>query len=853
MTVADAACAGAAMPTRAASATTFTRVPMRYLLVPLAVIVGLCMPGFACAQPKIEKVRIGFKPYNENINFARYKVGLWTPVYVEITAGQNGLGALPGEPKAYLNIVTPDFEGVETIYRTPVKIDPNETHWVVGYTKTGNTSGDIKIDLKVGNRSLHAPPERPMAMDLGGYVYLALGRRVSDLPAALRPQQKDKNGNVQFRDDEQRRAAVFEENGDLLPRHWFGYDGVDMIFLSTDNREFLTKLARQDDLHKEELTALAQWVRRGGRLVIPVSRQTQELTHNLLKQSAWHPPVPIVPPPRTDDGFRQPDRLPTVARWGEVSAPLPNPGEKPPVIAQIEPPDANASDWDIKERAGEDGPPVIAVMRYGMGQIIYLAFSLDDPALTQWPARIDFLRTAITKLAPRGGQGTNNQNQPMRGGRGADLSDVSSQLYNQLDNFDVQVIDFKIVAIFILLYVIIVGPLEFVLLKYVFGRLEWTWVTFPTVVVGVSVIAYFGAYALKGQDLKINKIDVVDFDLRSDLDGRGQPKQARAYGQTYLMILSPRIQSYTVGIEPNPAFWGEEGQGKQLSADVVSWMARPEADNFGGMGSGAGGQGFFRKPYYYGDQPPDGAPAYETVPTGVAGVPIPVWMSKAFTATWETPTQVPPIVADLSYHRNPVNVGGVERDLKLSGTLRSNLTVDLVDVWLFYGSRAYPLKDGLPATKEGGATKVNSEGQQGIAAKDWFGQSANIDARRPNTNQGTYDPTGIVKQMLFHEQFDTTRNLSNHSQRRLDLSWRLAPEPAAGQIDRRTREAILVGRLRFRSGAAEDLTNDAGQPLPTRLWLGALPGIGQARRTLDGTMNQDTFVRVILPVKPAGN
>ena len=49
------------------------------------------------------------------------------------------------------------------------------------------------------------------------------------------------------------------------------------------------------------------------------------------------------------------------------------------------------------------------------------------------------------------------------------------------------------------------------------------------------------------------------------------------------------------------------------------------------------------------------------------------------------------------------------------------------------------------------------------------------------------------------------------------------------------------------------LTSDAGHPLPTRLWLGTLPGTGDQRVPLDGTMNQDTFVRVILPVKPAGN
>src|SRR4030081_1187929 len=99
---------------------------------------------------------------------------------------------------------------------------------------------------------------------------------------------------------------------------------------------------------------------------------------------------------------------------------------------------------------------------------------------------------------------------------------------------------------------IVNGPLALFLLKYVFKRLEWTWITFPTVVLGISVIACFAAYALKGKDLKVNKVDIVDFDLRTS---REQP---RVYGHSFFTILSPRIQNYTVGLEPNPEFWGQE-------------------------------------------------------------------------------------------------------------------------------------------------------------------------------------------------------------------------------------------------------------------------------------------------------
>src|SRR5439155_5674973 len=100
------------------------------------------------------------------------------------------------------------------------------------------------------------------------------------------------------------------------------------------------------------------------------------------------------------------------------------------------------------------------------------------------------------------------------------------------------------------------GLIDFILLQYVFKRLEWTLITFPAVVLGVSVLAYFTAFALKGRDLKINKVDIVDFDLRTTSDA----KNVHAYGQSFFTILSPRIQNYTVGLEPNPPFWGGEIQ-----------------------------------------------------------------------------------------------------------------------------------------------------------------------------------------------------------------------------------------------------------------------------------------------------
>ena len=63
----------------------------------------------------------------------------------------------------------------------------------------------------------------------------------------------------------------------------------------------------------------------------------------------------------------------------------------------------------------------------------------------------------------------------------------------------------------------------------------------------------------------------------------------------------------------------------------------------------------------------------------------------------------------------------------------------------------------------------------------------------------------------------------------------------------------MTDEVRAAIAAPEALTADARQPLPTRLWLGGLPTAGAERPGLSGTLNQDTFIRVIVPVRPAGN
>jgi hypothetical protein len=445
---------------------------------------------------------------------------------------------------------------------------------------------------------------------------------------------------------------------------------------------------------------------------------------------------------------------------------------------------------------------------YGLGSVTLLAFDLDKAPFTAWQGRGEFWRVLLDRLGPRKRQG-----EAMNSGYG--VEDPATRLQRELDNFDVPVISFGWVAVFILLYILVVGPLDYFLLKKVFKRLEWTWITFPAVVLLVSVIAYFTAYALKGNDLKINKVDLVEIDQRTD------PGQAHAYGTCWFTILSPRIQNYTVGVEPALGTW-VKGADKMGGDPMVTWLGRAD-DGSRGFGRQRS-QSLFSRTYRYA---PDAA--------GLEGVPIPVWTTKAFTASWAAPLPRLAFTADL--HHQAEN-----QDAQLVGTIQSHLPVDLKDVQVFYGTKVYTLDQPLKAGAEPLKVALVPGRGNDPDRREWNAPVQDEFVHSPVAH--AYNPTPMVMQMLFREYTSTY----SHSFRRLDQSWRLWRQHELQVQDEGVRELILVGRLDRAAGAAEPLTADPR--LPTRLWLGDLPGEGKTRPALSGHLVQDTYVRVFLPVQP---
>ncbi len=300
--------------------------------LPIVGVVTLLLSGPVFAQApekpkflvKIDQVRVGFRAYNPNDGTGQFKVGMWTPVYVDVIAGTKGVTVK--DPASHLEFESTDSEGVGTYYRIPMtSMEPNEVRTFVGYTKPGNyeTASKVGVTLRWDDRSFNAPPQLggPLG-DLGSHLYLSLGSRIPDLREALISLKIGENQNVPLPEFDNRdtapRYAAFETDPARLPEHWFGYQSVDLMVLNTDNKEFL--LALKNDANQLRLGAIAQWVRRGGRLIIPVNHLTQGLLVPVLLAPAWQPMIPVVPPANPGDVKQAAlKRLEAVERWAHTA------------------------------------------------------------------------------------------------------------------------------------------------------------------------------------------------------------------------------------------------------------------------------------------------------------------------------------------------------------------------------------------------------------------------------------------------------------------------------------------------------------------------------------------------------
>ncbi len=776
----------------------------------MAALLGLAvlLPNLAQAQERgkirINIIRVGFPI---NLADSQFKSGTWTPVYVDVTASP--LGPVTHAKLTIEAVDTDDVRNNYTVDMAP--LEPGETATITAYTKPGSAGDEISAVIRIDDVVATTKSDIFTALALDHHLYLSMGGRAPGWKRALAGEVGPPIPDAPTVNAGPEHIATLDDIRQF-PARWFGYEAIDLMYLTTSDRDFLTALLNEREGRKE---AIAEWVRRGGHLLVSVGRNQDIVSQIEILQNIL---------PVTVKGLQQFPALAGPARWtdprhGAMENPPPrkdpNAPRQPVEIATL----VAKPGREVESLLTEQDNNLLLIARgaYGLGKVTVVAFDLDRPPFTSWldKGQNDFWKKLVAETAPtvRGDIKPQNNGAIYRGGMGGqEAADLGSSLQENIEEFsDMPVISFGWVALFILIYILIVGPLDYFFLKKVVKRLELTWITFPTVVITISVVAYFTAYWLKGNDQRINKVDVLNVDLHTQ----------QVYGTTWFSIFSPRIQNYIVGLEPAEALCGP----KPLTPPSVtmSWMGRPEA-GWGGTGRARSQGGLFRRAY---DYAPDA--------TGMVRVPIQVWSTKSFVASWMAPFDPakPIIAADLKHPKGNPDA--------LTGSITSNFPVPLQGAVIYRtrggSGRWYSLETLLTGVPQRVDNLLVGGGGEEMDA--WLNTGAGVPVGPGSRQKGMKgkDIEPLIKALMF--QKSGLSNRPNNLLRNMDESWRLPHKD----------EVVLFARIPREDGEAESVASSPASQ--TALWLGELPGSGAERRPLLGTLSQASYIRIFIPVTQA--
>jgi hypothetical protein len=757
------------------------RNPARWLPAVVPVLFGLAALGSSPsrslgAPPPIEvqSVRVGFGSGNA------YKIGCWTPVRIQLRAGAERF-------TGFLNLSAPDDDGVPTWFHQPIDIPAGESVRVTAYARPGGQEAEFNIQLRdaQGRRVLDAPqaqtlPNSPTALMPDETVIFTLGQplgidQVPNLPGFA----SGGNGPSNTSSSEVVLERI-DPSDDQMPGRWYGFDAAGVIVIDTDD---LVSLRALDGMRGQ---ALVDWVKRGGHLVVAVGANGQA-----VRDSALAPILPALP-----SGQERVASLDAIDTFAGSTKPLTPPGTPPVMVNRLE---------GLEQRGGKilsitGSLPLIVRGAHGFGRVTLIGLSVNQKIFSDWQDRGLFWARALDLRQERGDSSVAGAS--LGGARfyRSGVSDLSSQLRIGLEQFPgVKLIPFGWVAFFIFLYILLIGPGDYLFLKKVLKRMELTWITFPTIVITVSLLAYFAAFRLKGNDLLVNKVDVIDVDQVGGLI-RGRTiaslfsPQNRDYGITFLPV-SP-AQPADVPLSAKEEASGETPRPPAGMELVTSWFSVPE-HQFGGMGGNNRRFSFLGNGYSY--QPTAGLERLDNVR-------VPIWSTKAFSARWFGQSG--------SFIESDLRPVGKDR---LSGTVANRLPYPLEDAILAFGKQIYMLGTIAP----GATIKVELTSDRNLAgllrekAPTFFNdQSANrgLKVNLPN----------LLLAMMFHDS-ETTRGtdqaLGNAPFHDLDLTGQLA-------LDR----PMLVGKI-SRPGCQLSLQN---APSPPKI-------------------DQTTMLRIILPLQRAGS
>lgn len=567
----------------------------------MRVIAGfLCLliPALAFAQARGDVESVGFG--------GAYRPGAWTPLVVRLTptTGSNFTGRI--EVTQYdLDQDYVIFTRQITLTGTPPSGSAQEYRfWMYfipqptpGATMDGSQTRDeltqmvkVKLCSDTGKELVTLPitqavrPVESMRSGMGSsprgfkFVVCVYDRNLPNLREYSDPVHWGLNEDVNFVGTRDIAAG--------LPDSVIGYDGVDAI-VWTDADPF--------KLSPEQMTALEEFVRRGGKLVICQDTQTNQWQRNNAKFAMIMPVVVKGIDDRDDEldtlrnlAGRYPVTSWTFGRkneWDRLQGPFRY------AVADARP-EATVAVWQQSDMKGtlwadQNGKalPYIARLPVGAGSVTWVAQDLGDKQLigerlatTGWPEIWDKVMDWPNEpVPPKIGQNDNNAAQPYK--PNATLEFGRAYLKN-MDLPSTSAALIGIAVLFFIVYWVAAGPGSYLVLAKK-GKASMSWFTFAVMAIAATGLTYVIVKLVLRGDAKLQHYSLVrmvpgqPISVRSNF-GLYIPRDG--YQKIELKDATADKASYVIPFNIHPAFLTDSAEFPAKQTYYVPVKAMQEKD-----------------------------------------------------------------------------------------------------------------------------------------------------------------------------------------------------------------------------------------------------------------------------------
>ncbi len=408
-----------------------------------------------------------------------YQRGQWLPVRISISNQGDNLDG-------YVRVRLGGLGGLEeTTYRTPLDLPRGSRKQLFLYVSVENYSRDIQVEIVNTDGHVAARDTASLRMtNRGDALYAVITQSpygAVDLSARAIGSGTARQVNWRTED---------------IPPLAEALSGLDvMLFHDVDTGA----------LRPEQIAALQNWVLSGGHLIVAGGDAWQRTTASLedLLPVSLRGTVTLESAAAFGAYLRQPAEMLNEA----ITATVNTPGELARVLV------------------AEGDQPLVVRHRYGAGWVDFLAVDPNAEPLRSWTGTRDLWYTLIASTGQRPSWA-----------RG--FSEWSTARDATLTTSNTVLPTFLQLCGFLLAYIVLVGPVNYLVLKRV-NRREWAWVTIPLLIVLFSVLAYRVGFNLRGNVAIVNRLTVV----------RAWSEQSNSQVMTLVGVQSPRRLYYDVAVE----------------------------------------------------------------------------------------------------------------------------------------------------------------------------------------------------------------------------------------------------------------------------------------------------------------